>query len=276
MVMSIDPGAVDTSDLIVSALAEAFALSGSSRMPKHARLYDVITAEIDAGRLAAGVKLPGERDLGGAMGISLGTVQKALSLLVADGRIVREHGRGTFVRKGRRSMTEMWHYRFRDPASRELLPVYARVHSRDLVAAEPPWEDALGFDPAGYVRIRRIVQIGDVLRCWSEMYLASGRFARILKLPLADLASVNLKQVLATQFNAPTLAIAQTVCVRTFPPTIRQALDVPPRSVGLLLQIVATSRRGEAISFQRIYVPPSDLELEIGAETTAVTIAAAA
>ena len=263
-------------DPMIAGLADAYARTGSSRMAKHARLYDVIANEIDGGRLAAGEKLPGERELCAAMGISLGTVQKALSLLVSDGRIVREHGRGTFIRKGRRPMTEMWHYRFRDPVTRELLPVYARVHSRDLVGAELPWRNALGFDPAGYVRVQRIVSIGDALRCWSEMFLPAGRFGRMLELPLADLASVNLKQVLATHFNAPTLSIRQTVLVQALPAVVRLAIDAPSRSTGLLLQVVATSRAGETISFQRIYVPQTSLELEIGADTFTVAAAAAA
>ena len=263
-------------DPALAAIAEAFGRTGSSRLPKHVRLYDAIAEAIDAGWLGAGDKLPGERELCAAIGISLGTGQKALGLLVTDGRIVREHGRGTFVRQGRRPLTELWHYRFRDPVTRELLPVYARVQARELIDGDGPWRNALGFDLAGYVCIRRIVSIAGQLRCWSEMVLPAGRFGRLMTLPLTQLESVNLKQLLATTFNAPTLATAQTVLVQPLPAVVRRALELGPRSIGLLLQIVATSRRAEPISYQRIYVPQSALELEIGAETMTVATAVAA
>lgn len=263
-------------DAVLATIAQTFAITGASRLPKHARLYDAVVTSIDCGTFRDGDKLPGERELCAATGISLGTVQKALGLLAGDGRIVREHGRGTYIRRGRRSMTELWHYRFRDPVTRKLLPVYARVQCRERVGPGQPWNLALGLDAAGYVRIGRVITIGDALRCWSDMYLPAGRFGRMLDLPLSDLASVNLKQILATKFNAPTLATTQTVLVRPFPAAVRKAIDARPRAVGLLLQIVATTRQAEPISYQRIYVPQSDFELEVGAETIQHAIAAAA
>jgi DNA-binding GntR family transcriptional regulator len=263
-------------DAAASLIAAAFERTAASRLPKHARLYDAIAAEIDAARLDAGEKLPGERELCAATGISLGTVQKALSLLVADGRIVREHGRGTFVRTGRRPMTELWHYRFRDPVTRTLLPAFARLVGRTQVPADAAVRAALGEDRAGYVRVTRIVSIGDRFRCWSEMHLPFARFAALLDMPEAEIESVNLKRVLATAFNAPTLATSQTVLLHAFPADIAQQIGVAPRAPGLSLQITATSRGGVPISFQRIYVPRSDCEMEIGADAAPETAAAAA
>ena len=102
-------------------------------------------------------------------GVSLGTVQKGLGKLVADRRIQREHGRGTFVRAGLLPMTDMWHYRFRHPETGLLLPVFAHLTERVQVVGDPTVREALGDDKTGYVRVCRIINIDDRFRCWSEI-----------------------------------------------------------------------------------------------------------
>jgi GntR family transcriptional regulator len=261
---------------VCSGIAAAFTATDTTRGSKQARLHDAIVAQIDTGVLTAGQKLPGERELCDATGISLGTVQKALSLLVADGKIVREHGRGTFVHTGRRPMTELWHFRFRDPETGELLPPYARLLVRKHVQAASPWSEVLGSDLSGYVGITRIVSVGDRFRCWSQMHLPFGRFSGLLKMARADIENVNLKQVLAAKFGAATVATSQTVLLRSFPTDVAEAVGVEPGSMGLLLQIVGVTHGAVPITFQRIWVPETDCELEIGADAVTAVQAVAA
>ncbi|OHV07621.1 GntR family transcriptional regulator [Kushneria phosphatilytica] len=67
-------------------------------VPKYARFYNAIRDAIESGRLVAGDKLPSEQELSTRLPASLGTLQKALKALADDGIIVRQHGRGTFIR----------------------------------------------------------------------------------------------------------------------------------------------------------------------------------
>lgn len=52
---------------------------------------------LDEAGLALNAKLPAERDLGAALGLSRTAVRKALAVLEAEGRIWRHVGRGTFI-----------------------------------------------------------------------------------------------------------------------------------------------------------------------------------
>lgn len=257
-------------------IGEAFVRSEASRLPKHVRLYDAIVANIDVGLLAPGQKLPGERDLCTATGISLGTVQKGLSQLVTDGRVQREHGRGTFVRFGHLPLTDLWHYRFREPGSDQLLPVYARMVERAQVLGDAEVVRALGQDRSRYVRISRVISISDRFKCWSEMHLPYSRFGGLMELAQEDIESVNLKLLLASRFNAPTVATTQTVQVKTPSKEVAQHIGVKQRTSGLQLQIVGIGRGSLPITFQRIYVPSSDCEMEVGAEAAPAVVAAAA
>lgn len=261
---------------VTRLISERFAGSEGSRLSKHARMYDAIVASIDAGIFASGQKLPGERELCAATGISLGTVQKGLGQLVSDGRVERTHGRGTFVRTGQLPLTDLWHFRFRAPGGDKMLPVFARLVERAQVLGDAEVVRALGPDRSQYVRICRVINIDNRFKCWSEMYLPFSRFGSLLEVPQEDIESVNLKYLLATRFGAPTLATTQTVQLKAFSKDVALQLDVKQRSSGILLQIVASSRGGLPITFQRIHVPPTDCEMEVGAEAGAAVAAAAA
>jgi GntR family transcriptional regulator len=261
---------------LASMISGSFERSQRQGLSKAAQLYEAISSLVASGSIPDGAKLPGEREIGGATGLSLGTVQKALNALTSDGDLVREHGRGTFVRSARHSLKELWHYRFRHPTRDELLPVYATVESRSRVASLPVANSILGEDRVGYVRISRVINIDDKFNCWSEMYLRASRFGRLLDLPMSDIEGVNLKQILSDEFNAPTLAISQTARVERPPADISKRLGLSSRAHCLVVRVLATSRHREPITFQKIVVPPVEYELELTAAPYEVAKALAA
>lgn len=64
------------------------------------QLGDALAAEIAAGRLAPGSRLPTEAELTRRFGVSRFTVRQALGHLETRGLVRAEQGRGTFVHKG--------------------------------------------------------------------------------------------------------------------------------------------------------------------------------
>jgi DNA-binding transcriptional MocR family regulator len=65
--------------------------------PYYQRLADRIESDIDGGVLAEGEKLPPQRNLAFDLGVTVGTVGRAYSLLRERGLISGEIGRGTYV-----------------------------------------------------------------------------------------------------------------------------------------------------------------------------------
>lgn len=76
-------------DLPVSSLAAPSAL--------HARVYEAIAAEVRAGSLRGGDRLPSERDLAERFSVSRVTIRRALLDLTASGFTESHPGRGTFI-----------------------------------------------------------------------------------------------------------------------------------------------------------------------------------
>jgi GntR family transcriptional regulator len=66
--------------------------------PLYLQVRDALLERIKDGRWKPGANLPSEIDLYRQLGVSLGTLRKALSVLETEQLIIREPGRGTFVR----------------------------------------------------------------------------------------------------------------------------------------------------------------------------------
>lgn len=73
-------------------------------LPAYLRIAEHLTIEIGAGRMAAGDRLPTEREMAARHGVSLATLRKALSVVTERGLIERRQGSGNFVRAGHRNV----------------------------------------------------------------------------------------------------------------------------------------------------------------------------
>ena len=61
------------------------------------RLVETLVDDIERGRVAEGDRLPAQREVAHALGIAVGTVTKAFTILERRGLVVSSHGSGTFV-----------------------------------------------------------------------------------------------------------------------------------------------------------------------------------
>ncbi|MEY2953944.1 MAG: hypothetical protein RLZZ401_2031, partial [Pseudomonadota bacterium] len=75
----------------------AIKAEGQSR---YAWLAGMLRAQITEGQWVPGTAIPAETALARQHGVALGTMRQAIALLVAQGLLERQHGRGTFVRTG--------------------------------------------------------------------------------------------------------------------------------------------------------------------------------
>lgn len=75
------------------------AIDRASDRPPYRQIADQLRAQIDRGTLVAGDKLPSEAELIEHYGVARMTVRQAVQELRNEGRVVAEHGKGTFVRQ---------------------------------------------------------------------------------------------------------------------------------------------------------------------------------
>src|SRR5258705_3755053 len=97
---------------IVNELRHRFHIAAEPGLPKHSQLRKAVLACIESGLLRPGHKLPSEQVLTAQLGLSLGTVRRALEQLAVGQVVVREHGHGTFITEPPRPIDHNWHFRF--------------------------------------------------------------------------------------------------------------------------------------------------------------------
>jgi len=230
-------------------------------LSKHAQLRQSIIHALEDGELQFEDKLPPERELGDMLSISLGTAQKALSGLAAEGYVVRKQGIGTFVGQARSAIQKAWHYRFTDPHTGQHLPVFAHFLRRGIVGTGP-WADHLGPDPAGYIRIDRLISIDERFNCYSELYLPASPFQPMLDIPEVRLEDINLKEILDAECGYPTTEAKGAARVVQLDARLGAIMKLPEGSWALRINILGKAR-GQAISYQKMFVPPTDCELDM-------------
>ena len=80
--------------------------SGRSR---YAVLAQTLRQRVHQGEWIPGIALPSEQFLAQDNNVALGTMRRALQVLVDEGLIERVHGRGTFVREGLSGASRPYH-----------------------------------------------------------------------------------------------------------------------------------------------------------------------
>ena len=84
---------------------------GNGSLPLYKSIKLEVTRALSGGEVKTGMALPTEKELSERFGVSVGTVRRALSELVADKVLIRQQGRGTFLAPfdSKRMLNSFWH-----------------------------------------------------------------------------------------------------------------------------------------------------------------------
>jgi DNA-binding FadR family transcriptional regulator len=130
---------------------------------------DQIRGQIAEGVLSAGDRLPGNRELAAAYGVSMGSVREAISMLSAEGLIETRAGRGTYVaRAGGRSVIA--------PADRAGV-LHERKYVEELIEAREILEMQLVALAAQRASDEQIATLGSILERMEQAISNPARYS---------------------------------------------------------------------------------------------------
>jgi len=153
---------------------------------------------------APGAMIPSEVELARELGVSQGTVRKALNELTAENLLIRRQGRGTFVSEPEDARILFQFFRLVPDGDPPSFPV-SRILSRDAGKATADESTALAIEPGDLVwRIVRNRAFGQRLILTETVVLPVGRFPG---LPEADALPNNLYQLFSDRWG---ITIAQS------------------------------------------------------------------
>lgn len=237
--------------------------ANSSGIPKYRLVMNALIQGITAGYWKAGDKLPTEDELLQLTPFSLGTVQRALRILVEQGVVVRQHGLGTFVASQKLEVQNPWHCRFIADDGVSFLPVYSTILSRDEVMVEG--ERAHYFEVSGgpLSLIERIININDEFNVFTRFYIQKHMFPVLSEMPLEDLSGLNFKRQISNEMNVPITKVDHAIKMLSFDDEVARHVGVQPASVGMCLSVAAYMGVDKCIYHQKFFIPPTDRTLSI-------------
>lgn len=139
----------------------------SNALPLYLQISELLIRDIAAGRLIDGERLPPERDMADELGISIGTLRKALADLTEKGLLERIQGSGNYIRQG--GTQESIYAMFRlELLSGGGLPRADILNTERVRKSEHL--PSFGTSPEG-TRIRRLRYLNDTMIAVEEIWL---------------------------------------------------------------------------------------------------------
>ena len=108
--------------------------SRASTLPLYTQVRDTLFERIKSGSLRPGEELGSEFQLAAELGVSQGTVRKALEVLRAENLLVRQQGRGTFVAEQTPASVLFRYFNIFDDSGKQVLPDSRQVRVATSIA----------------------------------------------------------------------------------------------------------------------------------------------
>jgi len=224
----------------------------SGPVPRYHQLMEILRKRINAGEFEPGEQFPTEEQLCNDYGISRGTVGRAIKMLVDEGWLRREQGRGTFVSQPSAAPVFFRLANFSDAARQQGLEPSTKLLTKELVPAAEEEADRLQ------------IQVGAPVIKITQLRLASGRpmayETRHFALDLCpqildeDLESQSIHSLLIDKYQVPLLRTCHTIEARVLSEEEAELLEVEPGSAAFYIdRITFTTHDRPGTWYRAIY-----------------------
>ena len=232
-------------------------------MAKYVQLVEIIQSAIESRDIIPGERLPTESALAEGTPFSLGTIQRALRILVGRGVIERRQGVGTFASNSSSRLVAPLQCLMFDDDWINHLEVFARIIRRDEIQKKGPWTRHLGEHLEKVLRVHRLLDVSGEFKVLSRFYIDPGKFGALAEMPKSRLDGTNFREILDREFGLAIRGFNHSLRVEVFEKDVAKAIDCPAGTAGAVLEIVATGDGQFPIYFQELYIPPNARTLQI-------------
>jgi GntR family transcriptional regulator len=232
------------------------------RLPLYQRLRDQIAGEITRNVWGPGVAIPTEAELAQTHQVAIGTVRKAIDLLVAEGLVVRSQGRGTYVRRPSFDSSLFRFFRFQGPDGLRRVPE-SRILDRRTAPGPFETTRALGLpEGAEVLHLTRLRLIDHRPVLAEEIWLPAARFA-----PLMELATDAFGDLLYPLYERHCQAVVasarETLSVGVAAGEAATRLGIAPGTPVVTIERLALGYDDRPLEWRRSQGPADDFRYQI-------------
>lgn len=224
---------------------------GSGPAPRYYRLKQALEDRIQSGEFQPGDRFPTDDQLCHEYHLSRGTVRRAVDILVEDGRLRREQGRGTFVSRARLSPV---FFRLSDFAE-EMRRQGRRPGTRLLRARVLPAGHEIAARlhvPAGekVIEIARLRLADDKPIAYETRHLAHSLCPTLLA---EDLERESIHSLLIDKYNIPLIRACHTIEARLLSGQEAELLQVEPGAPGFTVDRITYTVCDRLVTWYRTF-----------------------
>ena len=226
-------------------------LNRQSKLPLYQQIYEFMRAELTRGNQQPGDMIPTENELMERYQVSRITIRQVLDMLVKDGLIYRQRGRGSFVAHPpiHGSFTRI--VSFTEDMRQRGLQAGTRVLAAQLLPAPAEIAERLSVEPGTELaHIQRLRQADNEPLAVEDSFLVHAYCPGLLA---HDFARQPMRERLARTYGLHIARATQTVRAVLAPPAVAVALAVSRRAPLLFIERVSFSESLTPIEYLLIY-----------------------
>lgn len=218
-------------------------------IPLYKRAENYLLAEIDEGRLIPGDLIPSEPQLAALLGVSQGTVKKAIDNLVNERRLYRHQGKGTYVSTIDFNNSLFRFFAYGD-ATGKGVRIRKEVTERALKTGSKHICGQLGYKPESellYIQRCGFAQDLPILveHCWWCPEVVPGMEQEDVHIP--DL----MYALVVEKYNVPVVRAEETLTADVADKETAKLLSIPENSPVIILIRHTYSRNNKMIEYRK-------------------------
>ena len=227
------------------------AIDRTSKLPLYQQMYEILREEILHGEWQPGDMIPPEPEFIERYQVSRTTVRQVLDMLVNDGLIYRQQGRGTFVAHPTVEQALVRLISFTEDMRQRGFTPGTEVLASSIVPAPEDVARGLSVDEGEeLVRLERLRLADGEPMSIEESFLIHRYCPGVLG---GDYASTPLREALERDYGIHWLRARQVIRAVPAPARIARLLSVPVRSALLFIERVSYSQDNVPVEFLRVH-----------------------
>jgi GntR family transcriptional regulator len=208
-----------------------------------------LESRIESGEFQVGNKFPTDEELCAEYQLSRGTVRRALDMLVEEGKLRREQGRGTFVNSPVLSPVYFRLANFEEEMrSRGWKPSTRLLTLRKFPAKEEIARHLQIHAGEDVIEISRLRLADDRPMAYETRYLSYKTCPQLLE---EDLENQPIHTLLIDKYNIPLLRACYTIEARVLSSKEAELLQVSPGSAGFAVERVTFTTNDRPVTWYR-------------------------
>lgn len=225
-------------------------INRSSKLPLYHQLYEILRGDILRGAWQPDDMLPPESELIEEYQVSRTTVRQVLDMLVNEGLIYRQQGRGTFVAPPTVEQGLVRIISFTEDMRQRGLKPTSKVLSSDVIPAPQDIAEKLEIEPGEELaRLERLRLADDEPMSIEDSYLVHRYCPGVLR---GDYASSPLREALEHDYGIRLVRAKQVIRAILATPMLARLLSIPSKSALLHIERVSYSQQDMPVEFLRI------------------------